>query len=86
MRPLRQRIRGRAYLAVCRLYQRLGSVFDRAAGALGGHTYRQAEPSPSGKMGWRCNGCGHYSNAPVRPLYASCVAKLGEVDVCEPRR
>jgi hypothetical protein len=36
-------------------------------------------PPPSGKTGYRCRRCQQYSNAPVRPLYASCPAKFRRV-------
>lgn len=38
----------------------------------GGHHYLSAEDSPSGKMGWRCVFCNHYSNAPVKAKFDQC--------------
>lgn len=37
-----------------------------------GHDWQEAEPSRSGKLGWRCAACGHYSNAPVKAVYDRC--------------
>jgi rubrerythrin len=39
---------------------------------LEGHRYKVAEPSPSGKMGWRCAACGHYTNGPVKARFDPC--------------
>jgi hypothetical protein len=39
---------------------------------LEGHRYEVAEPSPSGKMGWRCEACGHYTNGPVKARFDQC--------------
>ena len=41
-----------------------------------GHIDGRAEPSPSGKLGWRCSSCGRYSNAPVKAVYERCPARL----------
>lgn len=36
------------------------------------HDYAEAEPSNSGKRGWRCRVCGRYTNAPVKAKFDPC--------------
>lgn len=64
------------YRCVVRLYRAIARRLDGVAHALGGHDYSEAEPSPSGKSGYRCRHCSHYSNASVRALYAACPGKV----------
>jgi hypothetical protein len=40
------------------------------------HEYESAEPSPSGKMGFRCKLCGHYTNAPSKGRFSPCPKKV----------
>lgn len=42
-----------------------------------GHDWGEAEPSRSGKSGWRCERCGKYSNGPVKAIYERCPARPG---------
>ncbi|MGE5607644.1 MAG: hypothetical protein ACM359_00170 [Bacillota bacterium] len=45
---------------------------ERMLEELVGHAWVDAEPSASGKAGFRCLYCDHYTNAPVKAVYSPC--------------
>ena len=51
---------------------------ERMLEELVGHAWVDAESSPSGKAGFRCLYCGHYTNTPAKAVYSPC-PKLVEV-------
>jgi len=62
--------------AMCRGKDETQRKLRKVAGPLFGHDWREAEPSPSGKCGWRCSLCDKYSNAPVLSCLDPCDKRI----------